>query len=388
MLSENITLREENIQLKRELEKGQSQYALQNVTGVRGQLEQKLEELGLLVSKLKEAETMRPPRSPSRRRTSRKSFKQSPIVRDHRDPFEFTNLDAAEGRLPPILEDKCFPRLSLKCVDLGISRGILIYDSAEGLQSMVSGSNEIVESPELGPPPVAHFEEGDPVKHDTTEVETLAQSPSKLLLDGDEDGDATTRLFANLETRRRRRESSSGKGHEQASLLGPLDDKSQREGVQEPMKQPLKAGAKRKLGVRDDGDERNTASRLQQKDEFSFNRRNEGPKGIEKTTIQRKHDQEFGGNTTTKERSRQQTSSVQGSRTALGESTYRTSAFNGVTNELSQKASTLTQSHRQPSPSNSQTENRLNSRRAMREYPGIEIRPKTGRFLCALLSLA
>jgi hypothetical protein len=121
LLSENITLREENIQLKHELDKGQSKYALEQVSGVRGKLEDKLAELSTLVAELKTSETSRPPPSPktvSRRArksaSSSSSLKRSPNLRGIRNPFEFTEADAAEGRLPPIEEGKSFPRKTLE----------------------------------------------------------------------------------------------------------------------------------------------------------------------------------------------------------------------------------------------------------------------------------
>ena len=101
----------------------------------------------------------------------------------------------------------------------------------------------ITDSPDLGPPPVAHFDEGDPIKFDATQK----LSPESV-------EDAQPKLSTNLETRKRRRESAQQidvgvksadiDSHEYtastATALAPS--------------QPTKPSTKRKFNARDDDD--------------------------------------------------------------------------------------------------------------------------------------
>lgn len=112
-------------------------------------------------------------------------------------------------------------------------------------------SDQTNESPDIGPPPVAHFECDDPIKF---EPRTVRQEQS----DFTDTQDVSVALPANLETRRRRRESNTRFDskkfhvfessplekvtHSSTSVIA-LDSQS--------AQTTLKAGAKRKLNVRD-----------------------------------------------------------------------------------------------------------------------------------------
>ena len=99
------------------------------------------------------------------------------------------------------------------------------------------------DSPDLGPPPVAHFDEGDPIKFDATQ-----KSPPESV------EDAQPKLSANLETRKRRRESS----HQIDVGLknADMDSHDYTASIATSMapSQPMKLSTKRKLNARDDGD--------------------------------------------------------------------------------------------------------------------------------------
>lgn len=105
-----------------------------------------------------------------------------------------------------------------------------------------------VDSPELGPPPIAHFEDGDPTKFDPSEDDL---NPSKTLIPED---DIQSSMFANLETRKRRRETTNLR--EKISL--GMDSSNLRHSIatEEPtlIRKSLKTGAKRKLDVASDED--------------------------------------------------------------------------------------------------------------------------------------
>ena len=105
------------------------------------------------------------------------------------------------------------------------------------------------DSPDLGPPPIAHFDEGDPIKFDATQE----LSPQDGLADNTEE--VQPKLLANLETRKKRRESS----HRKDSGIMNVNADSAKHTISAatamPASQPLKSGAKRKLNARDEDDQ-------------------------------------------------------------------------------------------------------------------------------------
>ena len=116
LLSENIALREQNIKLQCEVERRSTRNTLHNVGLVKGKLEAKLAELGSLVVELGEIQ--------SRRRTSHRpsgghsenlATKRSPDQRNWKNALTLSEVTAGQdGRLPPILEDKLYPRRTLE----------------------------------------------------------------------------------------------------------------------------------------------------------------------------------------------------------------------------------------------------------------------------------
>lgn len=117
--------------------------------------------------------------------------------------------------------------------------------SAEELLGIFPDQANVTDSPDLGPPPVAHFEQGDPVKFEPAR----GSAPPA----NSEDGPAQNPLFANLETRRRRRESTN---MAQTKVHGATDpqplqpDASSSVDLAAPLVvQPLRSSAKRKLNT-------------------------------------------------------------------------------------------------------------------------------------------
>ena len=119
LLSENITLREHNIQLQRQLEStGNRPSVTDRLNQIRNQLEAKLTELGGLVYELGTVDKK------SRRSSAIQSGrpdgqipKKSPDQRNWKNAFTLSDITGhQEGRLPPILEDKLYPRRTLEYV--------------------------------------------------------------------------------------------------------------------------------------------------------------------------------------------------------------------------------------------------------------------------------
>ena len=101
-----------------------------------------------------------------------------------------------------------------------------------------------LDSPDLGPPPIASWENPDRVKSDSEPTSPIREIENR------NDDSIKLPLLANLETRKKRRESTQ---HSASVRSTPRDmqpthyDKSD-----EAFAQPLKAGAKRKLNARDE----------------------------------------------------------------------------------------------------------------------------------------
>ena len=244
MLSDNIALREAAIASQSEAERWRSQYGLADeVRGMKERLEWKMKEVSVLVDELgglpEKAEKK------GRRRKSTHGILgqgRSPTAPDWRNRQTIAGVLSGataeqEGRLPPIVEDKLFPRRTLEPLEI---------------QNLVDadGDAKESESPDLGPPPIAHFDVAEPIefKHDR---EAASESPEDMVP-----------LPSNLETRRKRRTSSL------------LRDMTTSEGESDPERSSLfKSGAKRKLDVSELEDNGALATSESEKEDFVFQRR-------------------------------------------------------------------------------------------------------------------
>lgn len=222
MLAENLNLREEILRLQNQLSAAQNTVDVSSVEIVRSQLQAKIEEIGHLVAGLgltQSAETEKRIADPS-------SWKPS-IPR--------ALYMSQEARLPAIPEGKQHPRRTLESDEIRALR-------------LSQHSNE---SPDLGPPPVAHFDSEDPIKFDTQPLPT--QEESEQVPDDGEILPAT--MSINLETRRKRRDGSS----RLSSIFTDVAEDPAPTKV-------LRTGAKRKLSVRETDD----APKAAIKDDFRF----------------------------------------------------------------------------------------------------------------------
>ena len=121
----------------------------------------------------------------------------------------------------------------------------------------------------LGPPPTSHFYEGDPVQHASTQADQPGSPSIGNHGQNLEIQTVTDDPFANLETRKKRREGVSHKdvNHESSNV-----SKSH---LQDPfpsiLDHPLRVGAKRKLSVRESDEQASLVS--SDKEDFAFSRR-------------------------------------------------------------------------------------------------------------------
>lgn len=261
LLAENIAIREEAIHAKADAERWKAAHRFNKEVGnLKKQLEEKLSEVNALVGELGALPEKAARRSSQRRR---KDGFVSELVKTtgERETRHRQTLLEQEGRLPAILEDKCYPRRTLEAKEIQALR-----DDAR---------DDATDSPDLGPPPVAHFDEAEPVTFDAR------RSPGRMSTDLIEESERPSRPpSASVETRRKRRTSTllQSSDLDRTATLEPADMEAkvvaqEEEPVKKVVQPPqsiLKTGAKRKLGVSELEDTSRISREL---DDFIFQRR-------------------------------------------------------------------------------------------------------------------
>lgn len=256
LLAENITLREQAINSAQEAERLRSSHRVfKEVSKLKEQLESKLSEVSSLVTELGSLPEKAKRRSSQlqRRKSGLVEIVRSPEPKDWKNRQTFGGVVAGErqiqdGRLPVIVEGKHYPRKTLESLE--ISR-------------IVDGDTAASESPEIGPPPVAHFDVAEPIDYAPAPARAGGCAQRE---DDDQDGEDNVKpLPGNLERRRKRR--ASALLEDMPALNTSSTDVSN--AADDNM--PLKSGAKRKLDSRDDAyKEQSCPSEL---DDFSFQRK-------------------------------------------------------------------------------------------------------------------
>ena len=204
-MTENLSLREYVVRLEHEAEKSASHRVLENVDDLASRLNDKVREFGTLVAELKGIGNSKRVGQIDVERAARAS-KRSPAegVRERKALLIAQEVEMDDsGRLPPIDENKQYPRLSLKATE----------PNSQAVEQLSANTD----SPDLGPRPIAHLSD------DATTV------PPPLPL--------------NLEHRRRRRDTMNREEFRQSQLELASSDVD----TEHPPTQPT-SGAKRKLG--------------------------------------------------------------------------------------------------------------------------------------------
>ncbi|KAI6814156.1 hypothetical protein KC340_g8459 [Hortaea werneckii] len=216
LLSDNLELREKVFRLEGELFTARGKISSDAVRKVKDALLAKIGELSGVVEGLDEAaaEEQEP--------HSERSVGKPMMEGQWRERQPLAEL-MRDSQMPTIVEDKLFPRRTLNAEEI------------QAIRLSGTGSNE---SPDLGPPPVAHFDYGDPEKAPASPTQT---SPSRA---GEDDG--LPGLSVNLETRRRRKDGQPKLEIRRHSLLPQSPEKSDTE-----PSTMLRTGAKRKLSDRE-----------------------------------------------------------------------------------------------------------------------------------------
>ena len=244
-----MCLREEIIKVHHKFGNECGRFGWDRVGTLKQNMESRLSELGGILQELSEVQGKAAEQCPVKLPfINQRSLRGSPDQRQWKPNLNLSDLTGeADGRLPPIIEDTGFPRQSSEYAHIpnpGIGR-VLIKASNDGILEKLAKTSNFADSPELGPPPVALFEERDPIRSNPTSAKPPIQT--------EENAPAT--LFANLEARKKRRESilqrdstSKSDGTERESQNMALEAKP-------GTNHPLKSGAKRKFNVRDEDDQ-------------------------------------------------------------------------------------------------------------------------------------
>lgn len=113
LLAENLGLREQIIRLQKEQEDGRAQRVAEYAVNLKSQLEAKLLEFGSLISALGNDSPKKT--SPKAGKITRASPSRSPDQRNWKNMCTLSEaVGGQDGRLPPILENKTYPRRTLE----------------------------------------------------------------------------------------------------------------------------------------------------------------------------------------------------------------------------------------------------------------------------------
>ncbi|CAG8885740.1 unnamed protein product [Penicillium egyptiacum] len=244
LLSENVSLREQVINLTQETERLEVGKMLHNgIYNIKSKLDAKLAELSNLaadlgslprkVGKLCDEQPDKPKQAESRPRTE-------------------DMMEGEDGRLPAIVEDKYYPRRTLEPQDLDS----LIHDDHSILQS----------------PPQFSFmpEEGDaPIEHSSP---SPLESTFTSQMNNDTPGEREPSLPSTLETRKKKKKSSSIVAPE----ISPAPTDRQRSPPIDSTQHATSASTKRKYVPEDD--DRFESNLNVDDDEFQFTRPSHSPK--------------------------------------------------------------------------------------------------------------
>ena len=256
LLSENIDLREQIIRLQAGLVGNSSLQIYDEVDGVRARLDEKVRELGSIINELGllrlpkcskvstpkiHGSTAGSPGQLLRARAWKNGFRLSEVCRNQ------------EGRLAPIAEDKPSSKRTLRYgFEYGLtSPRVLTLYSGEDVLNLFSDPTDpanTTDSPDLGPPPVAHF--------DTEEAVEQADGYGRDHAEYSDPRDCSGIVAAGVEGRRKRRESANVFEFRKTSASDSKTDQpsqSSSPSTSGGFKQPMKTSAKRKMSVREEG---------------------------------------------------------------------------------------------------------------------------------------
>ncbi|EMC97647.1 hypothetical protein BAUCODRAFT_460950 [Baudoinia panamericana UAMH 10762] len=236
LLADNLELREQVLKLQNEVQVARKGAVDRNaVTRIKNELQAKLAELSGLVGGM---DALAPGVDDITKAGPREKRHLEGQWRERQPLSEIMR----ESQMPTITEDKLYPRRTL---------------GADEIKNIRLSDHSSAGSPDLGPPPISHFEIEEPVK----QVSPTASKSSPRVSENEE---LPASLTVNLETRRRRKDGQPRLEIRRHSIL-----------PQSPSKQDgepstiLRTGAKRKLADR----EIDKSIKPPAVDEFTFSRK-------------------------------------------------------------------------------------------------------------------
>jgi hypothetical protein len=115
LLAENLNLREQILRLETEADSRNSREVVDHVNAIKANLEAKLFELGTLVTALGDIPPPKKKPCSKGEKTVRPSSTQSPDQKNWKNMCTLSEaVGLQDGKLPPILEDKSYPRRTLE----------------------------------------------------------------------------------------------------------------------------------------------------------------------------------------------------------------------------------------------------------------------------------
>lgn len=243
LLAENVSLREQVINLTQEIERLEAAKLLHDgVYEIKGRLDTKLAELNTLISDLgtlpRKAGGLGGEKSEQSDRPKATALDSRPRMTDS----EY-HAGVDDGKLPAILEDKYYPRRTLEYVPVSLPHAVAPMAKPlhrpQEIQNLVHGDSDLPEFP--GETSLTH-DEPEP------ELDRPSQEPNYSPSESRTDDDAAVPslpLPSTLETRRKKKADTAAPAREDSvrSVHSPKVDLSQ----------PVKSGSKRKFSPDDDG---------------------------------------------------------------------------------------------------------------------------------------
>lgn len=255
MLSENLELRGKILELETQVEDNEARRIADHALSIKDKLEAQLTEWGTMLAGLgleppPKRHSPRARKSIIKQRMSFHSNRPSPSSRRLRDIAR----DVEE--LGHISENKSCPRQSMKSVDplMQCLEAALTSYSPEQILALRSEADE-VGSPELGPPPMSHFIDQDPVKMDSP-TRTPEPSPprSKMQPPIMLQSLVVDKLGEKPPSPEKKRETPKPQAQRaDPESPVPMIPEQLRSAVT-PVAQPIKIGSKRKFAAQDEND--------------------------------------------------------------------------------------------------------------------------------------
>ena len=255
-MAENIALREHIIELQTALDLRSNEAPFQLLNPIRTQLESKLEEFGDILKALAVVQSSATaPSLRGRRANDKTKSGQLAVPKPVRPDPATQDRSNQEDRLPTIVENKCFPRVSLEGGEMSsLSWSRACSPDCDDVASICEPGRDTAAAPLRSSSPGVFPPVDD-------RLGTLDLDRHESFVDADLASSQRSKGSQNLELRRKRRQSST---------VGPTDLQDQQ--VQRLADQPeqkktplgaipsLKVGPKRKLMIREEAVEHKSAT--------------------------------------------------------------------------------------------------------------------------------